>query len=104
MFIYHYCVLHIETNPEAHVTLYEGQSSLLAPTTSFETPDGKKIYAWLIRKNNLSYFLNLSSGTRQKCDSYPVDVKMSNLKDLETVYECSKEQRLPLSILNKIKK
>lgn len=64
MFIYHYCVLHVETSTDAHVTLYEGQSLALTPTTNFETQDGKRIYAWIIRKNNLTYFLNLSSANR----------------------------------------
>ena len=59
MMIYHFCVLRVETSLDADVSFYESGQTLVTPTTTLQTEDDKMIYVWLVRKNNISYYLNL---------------------------------------------
>jgi len=61
MTIYHFCVLRVETSLDADVTFFENGQTEINPTTVLQTEDDKMIYVWLVRKNNLTYFLNLES-------------------------------------------
>ena len=59
--IYHFCVLRVETSLDADVSFYESGQTLVTPTTTLQTEDDKMIYVWLVRKNNISYYLNLEA-------------------------------------------
>ena len=61
MMIYHFCVLRVETSLDADVSFYESGQTLVTPTTTLQTEDDKMIYVWLVRKNNISYYLNLEA-------------------------------------------
>lgn len=74
MTIYHFCVLRVETSLDADVTFFENGQTEINPTTVLQTEDDKMIYVWLVRKNNLTYFLNLESEGGQKCEDYVADI------------------------------
>jgi hypothetical protein len=63
----------------------------------------KEIKLWLLKENMTTYFINLSGESGDKCTSYEADIRIENLQDMSTVYECSVDQRLPKAKLGKIK-